>query len=56
MASASVPANELAKELPESASGLAVPLLAARTVEEMDLSTRSAIRGLLLLDQLLLLR
>ena len=55
MASASVPANELSKPLPDSASGLAVPPRAARTAEEMDRSAGAAIRGLLVRDELLLL-
>ena len=54
MASASAPANEIAKQLPASASRLAVPSPAASTAEALDLSAGVAIRGLLLL--LLLLR
>ena len=49
LASASAPANELAKQLPASASGLAVPPPAANTAEAVDLSAGAAIRGLLLL-------
>ena len=53
MASASAPANELAKQLLASASSLAVPPPAASTAEAVDLSARATIRGLQL--QLLLL-
>ena len=56
MASASAPANELAKQLPASASSLAVPPPAVSTAEAMDLSAGAAILGLLLLLLLLLLR
>ena len=49
MASASTPANELAKQLPASASSLAVPPPAASTAAAVDLSAGAAIRGLLLL-------
>ena len=55
MASASAPANELAKQLPASASSLAVPPPAASTAEALDLSAGATIRGLLLLLLLLLL-
>ena len=56
MASTSAPANELAKQLPASASSLAVPPPAASTAEAVDLSAGAAIRGLLLLMLLLLRR
>ena len=56
MASASAPANELAKQLPASASSLAVPPPAASIAEAVDLSEGAAILGLLLLLLLLLLR
>ena len=56
MASASAPANEIAKQLPASASRLAVPSPAASTAEALDLSAGVAIRGLLLLLLLLLRR
>ena len=49
MASASAPANELAKQLPASTSSLAVPPPAASTAEAVDLSAGAAILGLLLL-------
>ena len=53
-ASASAPADELAKQLPASASSLAVPLPAASTAEEaVDLPAGAAIRGLPLLVLLL---
>ena len=55
MASASAPAKELAKQLPASASSLAVPPPAASTAEAVDLSAGAAIPGLLLLLLLLLL-
>ena len=55
MASASTPANELAKQLPASASSLAMPPPAASTAEALNLSAGAAIRGLLLLLLLLLL-
>ena len=48
MASASAPANELAKQLPATASSLAVPPPAASTAEAVDLPAGAAIRGLLL--------
>ena len=54
MASASAPANELAKQLTASASSLAVPPPAASTAEAVDLFAGGANLGLLLL--LLLLR
>ena len=53
MVSASAPANELAKQLPASASSLAVPPPAASTAEVVHLSAGGAIRGLLLLVLLL---
>ena len=43
MASASVPASELAVQLPAPASSLAVPSPAASTAEAVDLSTGAAI-------------
>ena len=53
MASASAPANELAKQRPVSASILALPPPAASTAEAVDLSAGAAILGLLLLLLLL---
>ena len=55
-ASASATADELAKQLLASASGLTVPPPAASTAEAVDLSAGAAIGGLLLLLLLLLLR
>ena len=53
---ASAPANELGKQLPASASSLAVPPPAASTAEAVDLSAGAVILGLLLLLLLLLRR
>ena len=53
MDSASAPAHELAKQLPASASSLAVPPPAASTAEAVDLSAGAVILGLLLLLLLL---
>ena len=55
MASAFAQANELAKQLPASASSLAVLPPAARTAEAVDLSAGAVILGLLQLLLLLLL-
>ena len=55
MASASAPVNKLAKQLPASASSLAVPPPAASTAEAVDLSAVAATLGLPLLLLLLLL-
>ena len=49
MASASASADERAKQLPASVSGLAAPLLAASAAEAVDLSAGAAILALLLL-------
>jgi len=46
---ASAPANELGKQLPASASSLAVPPPAASTAEAVDLSAGAVILGLRLL-------
>ena len=56
MASASAPANELAKQLPASAGSLAVPPPAASTAEAVDQSAGAVILGLLLVLALLLRR
>jgi len=49
MGYASAPANELGKQLPASASSLAVPPPAASTAEAVDLSAGAVILGLRLL-------
>ena len=56
MASASVAANELAKQLPSSARSLAVAPPAASTPEALDMSASAAIRVLLVLALGLVLR
>ena len=55
MAFPSVPANQLAKKLPYSASSLALPPGAASITEAVDLSAGAAIMRLLVLLLLLLL-